>query len=130
MVDKKKPLVLFDHAPRREHAPVFLEISRMRFSRAGIEAQRYTNIASGGQDMFPEMHRLAMGFIGGGNQNLAASSHRLAAGHGEIDEDLFDLAPVGLNRPQFLGWVDFQGDAFAEETIEHFHQSGDQFTKL
>ena len=72
--------------------------------------------------MLTEVRRLAVSFIRQVYQYLAAIRHRLAAGNSEVDKNLLDLATVGLNGPNPMRWLDFQGDAFAKKPVEHFHQ--------
>ena len=51
---------------------------------------------------------------------LPALRHHFTCGHGEVDENLFDLAAVGLHGGQARIDVDNQFDLFAQEAAQHF----------
>ena len=46
--------------------------------------------------------------------------HHFACGYGEVDENLFDLAAVGLHDGQAGFDVDDQFDLFAQQAAQHF----------
>ena len=52
---------------------------------------------------------------------LAALTHCLAGRHGEVDENLLDLAAVGLHGREAFFEFDEQFDLLAKKTVQHLH---------
>ena len=52
---------------------------------------------------------------------LAALTHRLAGRHGEVDENLLDLAAVGLHGREAFFEFDEQFDLLTKKTVQHLH---------
>ena len=59
------------------------------------------------------------------NRELAALGHGIAGIHGQVDNDLLDLPPVGLHPPQIMLRNRDQLDVLADEASEHFLQVRD-----
>ena len=60
----------------------------------------------------------------------AAAGHRVAGVDGEIDEDLFDLAGVGEDRPQVGGQVGAQHDVLTDGAVEQLLDVGDDVVEV
>ena len=56
---------------------------------------------------------------GRADDQLSASGHRVASVNGQVDDDLFDHAGVGVNRRKLTLQIEIQNNVFAERSFEH-----------
>ena len=67
---------------------------------------------------------------GRADDELSASGHRVASVDGQVDDDLFDHAGVGVNRRELTLEIEIQNNVFAERSFEHGSDIADDFVQV
>ena len=64
------------------------------------------------------------------DQQLSAGGHRIAGVDREIQDNLLNHAPVGVDRRHVFHRSDFQGDVFAQNTAQHIDDLADHLVEV
>src|SRR5579864_323865 len=64
------------------------------------------------------------------DSQLAAERHGVTGVHGEIEEDLFELAGVGLNAAERVAKAQAEFDIFANQAAKELAHVGDEFVEI
>ena len=102
-------------------------IERFKDVRQMLGWNAGAGILDGQADIFARggVRNLAgIGFIkrdgGGVHEEPSAFGHGVAGIDGEIQQNLFHHARIGVDQRERRGVIDLEGDVLAQETAEHF----------
>ena len=77
-----------------------------------------------------EFARLGFGHIRRADRQLTAVGHGVARIHGEIDDNLFELMQVRLDRPEIARRFETELDVLAKKPVEQDGQVGQDISEL
>ena len=84
----------------------------------------------GWHPVLAERERLALGDIGGADDELTAIGHGVARIDREVDDHLLELMQVGLDGPEVAAAFELQLDVLAEQAAEQDRQLGQHVAEL
>jgi len=83
------------------------------------------DVVAGGERRVGAREVFVKGDVGGLDGELTALRHGVAGVHGDVHDDLVDLARIGADRAQRRAWNHDQIDVLADHAGEHFQVLGD-----